>query len=302
MTVVNQPIIRAVPPKPWENRITGRRLVSLPFSDHCELLIDRAEDFDQIFRHLQARVVSGDWKYVELRPTSGSLPASPAQARFQPSKKYYLHTVDLSPQENELFRRFHESSVQRRIRRAMKEGLRYESGRSDNLKNKFYQLLVLTRRRHRTPPQPEKWFRNLIDCMGNAVEIHVASHGDEPVATILTLHFKSCVTYKYGGSDMAYKRFGPMPFLLWRAMQAAKSKGAKVFDLGRSDYDDQGLISFKDHWADARSLLTYWRFPASTQGRLRNDVPGLALAGHFFGFLPTPVLKLAGQILYRHIG
>jgi hypothetical protein len=285
-----------------ESRITGRRLVSLPFSDHCEPLTDRAEDFERIFRYLQPRVASGDWKYVELRPTSGSLPLSPAQESFQPSKRYYLHTVDLRPQENELFRRFHESSVQRRIRRATRDGLLYKSGRSDVLQSKFYELLVLTRRRHHTPPQPEKWFRNLIACMGDAIEIHIASHGNKPVAAILTLHFKNAVTYKYGGSDLAYKRFGSMPFLLWRAMQAAKSNGAEIFDLGRSDHDDHGLIAFKDHWDSVRAELTYWRFPAPRQGYFRSDVPGLELAKNIFGVLPTSVLKLAGRILYRHIG
>jgi CelD/BcsL family acetyltransferase involved in cellulose biosynthesis len=285
-----------------ESRITGRRLVSLPFSDHCEPLIDRAEDLERIIRYLQPRVASGDWKYVELRPTSDAIPRSIRQEFFQPLKRYYLHTIDLRPQENELFRRLHESSVQRRIRRATREGLRYESGRSDVLQGKFYELLVLTRRRHHTPPQPEEWFRNLVACMGDAIEIHIASHGNKPVAAILTLQFKNAVTYKYGGSDLAYKKFGSMPFLLWRAMQAAKSNGVEVFDLGRTDLDDHGLIAFKDHWASVRTELTYWRFPAPTQGHFRSDVPGLELAKNIFRILPTSMLKLAGQILYRHIG
>src|ERR1700719_16804 len=34
--------------------LTGRRLVSLPFSDHCEPLCDSAEDDDFLIRYLQA--------------------------------------------------------------------------------------------------------------------------------------------------------------------------------------------------------------------------------------------------------
>ena len=285
-----------------ESRITGRRLVSLPFSDHCEPLVDNASDFERIFRHLRSRVASGEWKYVELRPASASPGLFSSQESLQPSKSHYLHTVDLRPQENELLRGFHESSVRRRIRRATSEGLLYESGRSEVLQREFYQLLVLTRRRHQMPPQPEKWFRNLVECMGDAVEIHVASRGDKPIAAILTLRFKKTVTYKYGASDSAYKQFGPMPFLLWRAMQGAKLKGAEAFDLGRTDHDDPGLIAFKDHWNGVRTVLNYWRFPTPDPGSLRRTASGLELAKTFFGILPTSALKLAGELLYRHIG
>jgi len=159
-----------------ESWVTGQRLVSLPFSDHCEPLIDSAEETEAILCNLQAHRRSGDWKYVEIRPLDSSFCRSSAQEGFQPSKQYYFHTVDLRPQEDELFRQFHESSVQRRIRRAERAGLVYECGRSSALLNKFYELMLLTRRRHHIPPQPEKWFRNLVDCMGDALKIWVVSH------------------------------------------------------------------------------------------------------------------------------
>jgi GNAT acetyltransferase-like protein len=282
--------------------VTGRRLVSLPFSDHCEPLIDRGGDFERIFLYLQTRVASGDWKYVELRPTSGSLSLSSVQECFQPSKQYYLHTIDLQPQEDQLLRRFHKSSVQRRIRRAEREGLVYECGRSDVLLRKFYLLMLLARRRHHVPPQPAAWFRNLLASMGDALQIHLVSYRSTAVASLITLRFKNTVVYKYGASDQVYHRLGSMPFLLAKAIREAKSSGAQVFDLGRCDYDNQGLIDFKNKWASTRASLTCWRFPAPAQGLSRGDAPGLKLAKNFFGFLPTSMLKLAGQILYRHIG
>jgi hypothetical protein len=285
-----------------ESWITGRRLVSLPFSDHCEPLIDSAEEMESILCYLQAHRRSGDWKYIEIRPLNSSLCRASAQEGFQPSKQYYLHTIDLRPREDELFRRFHESSVQRRIRRAERAGLVYEGGRSSALLKKFYQLMLLTRRRHHIPPQPEEWFRNLVECMGDALKIWVVSHENIPVASIITLRFKNILTFKYGCSDSADRRFGSTPFLLWRVIQEAKSNGVEVFDLGRSDYHNQGLIAFKDHWASTRSLLTYWRFAAPAAGLLTDESRKLKLAKHFFGLLPKSVQKAAGRIFYRHIG
>ncbi len=281
--------------------LTGQRLVSLPFSDHCEPLIDSTEELELLFNYLQAYVWANNYKYLEVRPMNCNLRRGSALEDFEVSKRYYLHTVDLRPQQDELFRRFHKDSVQRRIRRAEQAGLVYEWGRSDGLLRKFYHLMLLTRRRHQIPPQPEEWFRNLVACMRDALEIRVASHKNAAVASIITFRFKDTVVYKYGCSDSAYNNLGATPFLLWKAIQKAKASGAQKFDLGRSDCDNPGLIAFKDHWASTRTLLTYWKWPAAAAD-LSNDSRVLKLARHLFGFLPDPLLKIAGKILYRHIG
>jgi hypothetical protein len=284
--------------KSW---LTGRRLVSLPFSDHCEPLVDSAAALESILGHLQEYRRSADWKYIEIRPSNSRLCHPSAQGGFQPCKQYYLHTIDLQPKEDELFHQFHESSIQRRIRRAERAGVVHECGRSDALFTKFYQLNLLARRRHQIPPQPKEWFRNLMATMGDALQIHVASHENRAVASIMTLRFKNTVVYKYGGSDQACHKLGSMPFLLWRAIQQAKSNAAQTFDLGRSDYSNQGLVDFKDRLAAQRTSLTYWRFPAPAENFSVNDNLALAGARHFFGFLPDSMLKAAG-LLYRHIG
>jgi hypothetical protein len=285
-----------------ESWLTGRRLVSLPFSDHCEPLIDSAEEMESILSYLQAQRRSSDWKYVEIRPLNNSLCRTSAQEGLQPAKQYYFHSIDLRPPEDELFRQFHESSVQRRIRRAERAGLVYECGRSNALLGKFYQLMLLTRQRHHIFPQPEAWFRNLVECMGDALKIGVVSRENLAVASIITLRFKNTLVFKYGCSDFAYRQFGSTPLLLWRAIQQAKSDGVQVFDLGRSDCQNQGLIAFKDHWASTRGLLTYWRFAAPAEDLVTDESRKLKLAKHFFGLLPKSVQKAAGRILYRHIG
>src|SRR5580704_8875031 len=48
--------------------LTGHRLVSLPFSDHCEPLCDSVEELNFLIRYLQAALDHRDWKHLELRP------------------------------------------------------------------------------------------------------------------------------------------------------------------------------------------------------------------------------------------
>ena len=259
----------------------ARRLVSLPFSDHCDPLIDRPEDLEAMLEYLAGEMERGRWRSLELRPRPGAWPEAAGQTE---SAKFCLHTLDLARPEEQIFRGFHASSTQRAIRRAEREGLSYEAGTSDRLLSAFYRLLRLTRRRHGLPPQPMAWFRNLIACIpstlrqaqgrpeqgrratrfarsGQGATIHVASKDGVPVAGILTLTFKNSMVYKYGGSDAAYHSLGGMPFLFWRAIQAAKALGVEELDLGRSDLDQPGLIAFKEHLGGVRSDLTYYGHP-----------------------------------------
>ena len=151
------------------------------------------------------------------------------------------------------------------------------------------------------PPQPLPWFRNLIDCLGEKVKIHLASKDERPIAGILTLGFKRTIVYKYGGSDARYHNLGGMPFLFWRAIQEAKKKGLEEFDLGRSDPENSGLVTFKDHLGASRSTLTYYRYPASTAVRAANGWK-VQTAKRVMAHMPDPVLTVAGRLLYKHFG
>ena len=96
---------------------------------------------------------------------------------------------------NEILRNFHGSCIRRKITRAQREGVTYEDGTSEELLHKFYQLMVETRRRQQIPPQPLSWFRNLIACIGERLKIRLASYRGQPVAGILTIRYKSAMTY-----------------------------------------------------------------------------------------------------------
>jgi CelD/BcsL family acetyltransferase involved in cellulose biosynthesis len=278
--------------------LTGRRLVSLPFSDHCEPLVESSKELHELRLFVQRIGKQQRWKYVEMRSANSALQLKRV---FQRDKTFYLHRLDLRPNPDALLRSFHRDCVQRKIRRAEREGLTYEAGRSESLLQKLYGLLELTRRRHHIPPQPIEWFRNLVDYLGEDACIRIASKDGHPVAGILTLSHGKRVVYKYGGSNARLHSLGGMALLFWKAIQEAKEAGAEEFDLGRSDCDNLGLIAFKEHWAADRSTLTYWRCPAVARPA-STDGWRIRFAKQIFARLPDGVLTLAGKLLYRHIG
>ncbi|MCL4797891.1 MAG: GNAT family N-acetyltransferase [Bryobacteraceae bacterium] len=284
------------------SRITGRRLVSLPYSDHCEPLTGAPEQLSLLLDDLSARISREDLRYVELRPLNA---VERSASRLQLTESHVLHSLDLTTGLSALFRGFHKSSTQRKIRRAERCGLKYSAGQSELLLSQFYRLLLLTRRRHGLPPQPRLWFQNLIACFGDALTIRVASFEGRPVASILTIRHKDTLVYKYGCADHRYFPFGGMHYLLWTAIQEAVGEGVRGMDLGRSEAGHQGLITFKDRWGAARQPLRYYRLPYPgrptreyNRGSLKR---GQYWAGKAISHLPGWILDPLGRLLYRHM-
>lgn len=275
--------------------LTGYRLVSLPFSDHCEPLLDDIgrEFLDRL--RMESRL--GDFKFVELRPLSTIHP----DRGLQPCDSYCLHELDVRPSLDQIFRGLQKDSIQRKIRRAERERLSYESGRSNQLVDEFFRLLLITRRRHQLPPQPLLWFKHLVECMGTRVNIRVARRQNTPIAAILSLRYGSSVIYKYGCSDEHFHNLGAMPFLFWKLIEESKASGAESIDLGRSDLDNEGLLTFKDRLGAKRRSLTYYRYP-SVQKPPVMKTRGSQTIRRCFSILPDALLSTAGRLLYRHIG
>ena len=278
--------------------LTGTRLVSLPFADHCQPLLNGQDECAGFMHWLRAECERQDYKYLEIRPRIALQPGSEA---LRPENQYCIHQLDLCLPETQLFRRLHKSSVQRKIRRAEREGLSYEAGRSAQLQDEFYRLLLLTRRRHRLPPQPRAWFSNLVACMGDGVVIRVARKNGAAIAAILTLKHGSSVVFKYGCSDAHFHNLGGVALLFWRLIQESKADGLETIDFGRSDLENRGLVTFKDHWGTTRTPLTYYRY-AGCGLSLDSQAWGPRAARRFIALLPDLLFSAAGRILYRHIG
>jgi len=283
--------------KSW---LTGPRLVSLPFSDHCEPLVQDASELRALLSAIRQRT-TGKFKYAEIRPRSL---APESESDWLSQRHYHFHALDLRPSIEELYSHLNKDGMQRKIRRSEREHVVLDQGHSDLLLQQFYELMLLTRRRHRLPPQPLEWFRNLIACFGNRLTIHMARVDGRPIGSILTLRHKKTLVYKYGCSDERFHNLGAMPRLFWQVIKEAKAEQLEELDLGRSDASNAGLARFKDHLGATRTSMTYWHFPRKA------PVKAAWLGGASMSFLfqnlllrlPDRLFRLAGEILYRHAG
>jgi CelD/BcsL family acetyltransferase involved in cellulose biosynthesis len=273
--------------------ISGRRFVSLPFSDHCDPLTNDPAELEEFATYLKQRRQEQKWRYVEVRPRTVAFPTQ----TFQRSTSYFLQQVSLAPSSEHLFAQLHHDSIQRKVRRAEREHISVEHDDSGALLHEFYILQSMTRQRHRLPPQPPRWFRNLALCFGSDCSIWLARLRRLPIAAILTLRCGQRLVYKYGASDARFHALGAMPFLFWKVIEDAKALDLEELDLGRCDLGNTGLIKFKKRLGAVGHEIHYYR-----EGSLRARAMRWMLPKWASSWMPAWISNAAGKALYRHVG
>jgi CelD/BcsL family acetyltransferase involved in cellulose biosynthesis len=293
-----KPLSDGIPFCEIQSWVTGSRLVSLPFADHAEPLLSESGAALEPQEWVRTACGQNGWRYVEIRPISNRSDWSDA---LESSQTFWLHTLSLAPAIEQLYGNLHRDCIRRRIQHAKREHLEYERGASSRLLQEFYDLLIITRKRHKLFPQPQSWFRNLISALSPNAEIRVARKAGIPVAAILTLRFRDTVVYKYGCSNHRFHHLAGMPFLFWQLIEESKSEGATQIDFGRTEPDNEGLLEFKDRLGTARTKISYLRHYQCVKARTVQLSPPTAV-GKLFAILPGALSSAMGRLVYRHLG
>lgn len=278
--------------------ITGRRLVSVPFADHCDPLLADSAHLPSLLLTLEETCRFEGYKYAEMRPLSSTFSESFSESGFVRTASYGHHSIDLHPAIDDLFAMLHTSCVQRKIRRAESVSLEYRTGRDDTTLRHFYRLLLATRRRHGVVTQPFRWFQELAQSFADDLTIHLTLSEGIAVAGIATIRHAGTLLYKYGASDENYHRLGGMPFLFWKAILYGKSLGLKELDLGRSDLSNLGLIKFKERLGGRFRSLAYYRSSVGVVSKNVNRCGEAVM--RVCTQLPDALYCAAGDILYKH--
>ncbi len=273
---------------------TGKRFVSLPFSDHCDPLVNNADELARLAAFAADLAARERCRYAELRPRTAAL-----EPPFSPADTYYLHLLDLTPGAKALYAALHHDCIQRKIRRAEREKLAFEQGNSGDLLRRFYRLHTRARLCLGLPPQPITWFEALSAEFAARAVIRLALFQGRAVAGIFTLEFQQTTVYKYGCADERFNRLGGAQALMWNAIEQACANGHALFDMGRSDLDHSGLTEYKDRWGAKKTCLTYYRHPAQT-ARPAALRPAVSLAKKLFSRMPAGLATWVGRLVYRH--
>jgi CelD/BcsL family acetyltransferase involved in cellulose biosynthesis len=275
------------------SRLTGARLISIPFSDTCPPLRDPASDLDPATL-AQAVEEERDRAGLPLE-VRGELVGVPGGTVVQ---KYVQHRLALDPDVEQVERRFSKSQVKRGIAKALREGVTVGRHQDRAALSRFYAMHVATRRHQGVPTQPRRFilrFSELFDAGHGFVLL--ARHQGRDIAGAVFLAAGSTLTYKYGASRRSALAVRPNNLLFMEAIRWGCEHGMRTLDFGRTDLDNDGLMAFKRSWGADELPLAY-----TYLGRRKPDTgPGLSQRAMktVIQHSPPALGRLVGEALYR---
>jgi hypothetical protein len=276
--------------------LTGKRGGALPFTDLCEPVAPDRPTFERLFAQVVSHAKNAGWKGFELRSRERFLPDQPSTAG------HLVHILALSPDEGSVGKGFN-SNTRRNIRKAEDAGVTVALERSGEAMAAYYHLHCGTRRHHGLPPQPRSFFGKIhahVITPGRGFTA-LARHQGRVIAGAVFFHFRDQAIYKFGASDRGHLSLRPNNLVMWEAIRWCCRNGIRTFSFGRTEPGNEGLLQFKRGWGAAEQKLSYYRFDLKANA-FSAGASGLKTSYAVFKCMPAPLLRLAGALMYRHVG
>jgi len=295
-SIDNCKLLALLPIMEIKSFLTGKRGVSLPFSDCFDPIASDEICFQKILQHTVKYGNNARWKYVDYRGGSNYFKGK------TPSAYFYIHTLDLTRTEKDILSAFR-NSTRRNIKKALNEGVELNISNSLGSLRRFYRLNCVTRKRHGLPPQPFFFFKKIYDHIiskGLGL-IALASYRNTTIAGAVFFHTINKVIYKYGASAKSHQHLRANNLIMWEAIKWYSQNGFTIFDFGITEPENKGLLQFKRGWGVNEGIINYYRYNLRTNAFEKDDFRTKVSYG-FFKTLPIPLLNAIGFLLYRHIG
>jgi len=232
--------------------------------------------------------------YLELRHLERRHPTWPARDDLYVTFRKALHP---DPERNL-------AAVPRKqramIRKGEQAGLHAVEERGVD---RFFRVYSESVRNLGTPVFPKRWFRALREVFGEACSVLTVYRGAEPVASVMSFHFRDEVLPYYGGGTRAARALRANDYMYWEVMRRACQRGARVFDYGRSKVGT-GSYRFKKHWGFEPQPLhyEYHLVKARRVPDLNPLNPKYRAAAAVWKRLPLPLTRILGPMIARSLG
>jgi CelD/BcsL family acetyltransferase involved in cellulose biosynthesis len=276
--------------------LRGDRIVSLPFSDYCDPLVeDRGSWLKLVGPLLESKVP------VTFRCLQNSVPLD--DSRFQSKSPALWHSVDLTRPEEVMWQGL-DGSARQNIRKAQRNGVAVRHGRSIEDIRTFHRMhRALRKSKYRMLAQPLGFFESIFHEFArfDGINTLIAEQNGAPIAGIVLLEWNGTLYYKFNAS--VDQQHCPNDLLTWTALLFGRERGLARFDFGLSDAAQPGLVRYKRKFATEERQISFlqWRPEGFDNGR--GEQTG-DLLQHVTRWLTDPgvpeeLTQAAGEKLYR---
>lgn len=286
----------------FSSRLTGRRLVSLPYSTLCDPLVRNRDEWLRLLEAADAKRKALGLAFLEVR-TSQAGELVVATDGILSRQDFAWHRLDLQRSLDEILKGFSRRAVRPCIHRAERLGFRVRPIRPSDF-DSFWRLYAGTRSRLGLPVFPRSFFRRWLDELlprgwlrGCLVE-----DGDRVLSVLIALVYRDRMSAEVIGSDPSASGRFPNHIAFWEAIRGAHALGLAEFDFGRTPVGEKGLMDFKRRWGTRCEFLTFGYLPPSSADHADRNGFSRRAAGWMCNTVPQSVLPAVSRFLYRHAG
>ena len=276
--------------------ITGRKWVSLPFSDYCYPVFDNGVELNELIKGVVLFSRSNGISLVEIRDDIQESPI------LYGNSSHVIHKAVLESDFEKVSGRIHEMH-RRNINVARKNNVHIVFGNTHQHMLEFYTLHMRTRRSQGVPVQPIGFFKNIKTMIldQGLGFLLLAYKNDQCIGGAVFLHWHKTLTYKFGASDPAGLNFRPNNLIMWTAMKWGCEHGFLCFDFGRTDMDNTGLRTFKSRWGAEEKPIYYF---STKPPKGKKVSPGTLekIVHTVIKNSPLWICRLSGELFYRYFG
>ena len=280
--------------------LTHGQLCSLPFCDRGEAIAINPQVERELIKAAQELAAKNNAGYAyRAAGDSNSFKKDGLQKGLKVSM-----LLDL-PGTSEILLAGFKSKLRSQIKKAEKNQLEYELGREKQHIDDFYQVFTSNMRDLGSPTHSKGWFEEIVRNYRENMILSIVKYKSQPIGAGLVLFNGETAAIPWASTKRDFNKLAPNMMLYWSLLKYAADKHYKIFDFGRSSYDE-GTYKFKQQWG-ACPVPINWK----TYGRKQEPVPSNTTSIHKSNFrvlaesvwrhLPLPMTVLIGSSIRKYI-
>jgi FemAB-related protein (PEP-CTERM system-associated) len=287
-------IVGVLPLVRLKSRLFGDFLISVPYFNYGGVVAQSPQACDALLQHAAATAQSLGVSHIELRHRAAGQHTWPART----DKVAMLLELPATP---EALQKTLPSKLRSQIKRPLREGVTCSFG-GEELLDSFYAVFAENMRDLGTPVYPRRFFRAVLQTLGERARIALVRLREAPVAAALLVRHRDTTEIPWASSLRRVNGLGVNMYLYWSVLEFAVQQGSAVFDFGRSTLDS-GTYRFKKQWG-AEPLQLHWHYWLKGGGelpRLNPSNPKYRVAVAAWQKLPLPVANWLGPHLVKNL-
>lgn len=185
------------------------------------------EVWDAFRRHMD-RVRTANTMFLKVEPNV----RPPSDLGFSEGTSVHPERtllLDLTLQEEKLLAQMHQKT-RYNIRLAERHGVTVSFSRTREDFDVFSALLQETAARQKIGIFPVSYYWQMVESLGESIEIALARLHTTPVAAALVVRFGDTTTYLHGASSAAHHEHMAPHFLQWESIRRARDAGSRTYD------------------------------------------------------------------------